>query len=69
MEVRLATNRAWTDKSGKRQEQAEFHSIIIWGRQAEIVKQFSTKGSSILPNFNKILLALSDGIIQPKLYA
>ncbi|MDO8664066.1 MAG: single-stranded DNA-binding protein [Candidatus Liptonbacteria bacterium] len=47
MEVRVATNRTWTDKAGKRQEQAEFHSVIIWGRQAEIVKQFLTKGSSI----------------------
>ena len=47
MEVRVATNRTWTDKTGKRQEQAEFHSVIIWGRQAEIVKQFLAKGSSI----------------------
>ncbi len=47
MEVRVATNRTWTDKTGNRQEQAEFHSVIIWGRQAEIVKQFLTKGSSI----------------------
>ncbi len=47
MEVRVATNRTWADKTGKRQEQAEFHSVIIWGRQAEIVKQFLTKGSSI----------------------
>ncbi len=47
MEVRVASNRTWTDKTGKRQEQAEFHSVIIWGRQAEIVKQFLTKGSSI----------------------
>ncbi len=47
MEIRVATNRTWTDKSGKRQDQPEFHSVIIWGRQAEIVKQFLTKGSSI----------------------
>lgn len=47
MEVRVATNRTWTDKTGKRQDQAEFHGVIIWGRQAEIVKQFLTKGSSI----------------------
>ncbi len=47
MEVRVATNRTWNDKAGNRQEQVEFHSVIIWGRQAEIVKQFLTKGSSI----------------------
>ena len=31
--------------------------------------RFFIKEGLILPNFNKILLALSDGIIQPKLYA
>lgn len=46
-EVRVATNRTWADKTGNKQEQVEFHSVIIWGRQAEIVKQFLTKGSSI----------------------
>src|SRR3989338_3582613 len=48
MEVRVATNRTWTDKAGNRQEQAEFHGVIIWGRQAEVVKQFLMKGSLIL---------------------
>jgi single-strand DNA-binding protein len=41
----LATNRTWTDKSGQRQEQAEFHNIVLWGRQAEIASKFLTKGS------------------------
>ena len=45
--IGVATNRTWADKTGKRQEQVEFHSVVIWGRQAEIVKQFLTKGSSI----------------------
>lgn len=44
----LATNRFWTDKAGKRQQAAEFHNIVVWGRQAEIAKQFLTKGSSVL---------------------
>lgn len=47
MTIGVATNRTWADKTGKRQEQVEFHSVVIWGRQAEIVKQFLTKGSSI----------------------
>lgn len=44
----VATNRVWTDKSGQRQESTEFHNVVVWGRQAEIVSQFLTKGSLIL---------------------
>lgn len=44
----VATNRVWTDKAGAKQEETEFHNIVVWGRQAEIVGQFLTKGSMVL---------------------
>jgi len=44
----LATNRFYTDNAGQKQKQAEFHNIVAWGRQAEIVNQYLRKGSSIL---------------------
>ncbi len=44
----VATNRNWTDKDGSRKEETEFHNIVVWGRQADIVNQFSRKGSTIL---------------------
>src|SRR3989344_5626879 len=44
----VATNRVRTDKAGAKQEQTEVHNVVVWGRQAEIVGQFLTKGSSIL---------------------
>lgn len=44
----VATNRYWRDKDGQRQEGTEFHNIVVWGRQAEVVNQFSKKGSIIL---------------------
>lgn len=44
----VATNRRYTDKAGQKQEQVEFHSIVAWGRQAEIITQYLHKGSSIL---------------------
>ena len=34
--VRMATNRVWTDKAGQKQEGAEFHTIVAWGRLGEI---------------------------------
>lgn len=44
----VATNRRYTDKSGQKQEQVEFHSVVAWGRQAEIIAQYLRKGSMIL---------------------
>lgn len=43
----VATNRVWTDKSGKKQEEVDFHNIVVWGRQAEIANQFLAKGSLV----------------------
>ncbi len=44
----LATNRVWNDRSGSKQQEVEYHNVVVWGRQAEIVSQFLTKGSMIL---------------------
>jgi single-strand DNA-binding protein len=44
----IATNRVWTDKTGSRQEETEFHNVVVWGRQAEIATQFLAKGSLVL---------------------
>lgn len=41
----MATNRVWTDKQGKKQEDVQFHNVVVWGRQAEIASQFLKKGS------------------------
>lgn len=43
----VATNRVWNDKSGNRKESTEFHNVVLWGRQADIVSQFLIKGSII----------------------
>ncbi|MES1211524.1 MAG: single-stranded DNA-binding protein, partial [Acidobacteriota bacterium] len=43
----LATSRRWKDKSGQRQEQTEWHQIVVWGKQAEIAGQYLTKGKQI----------------------
>lgn len=44
----LATNRVWKDKSGVRQESADYHNVVVFGRQAETVAQYMKKGSSML---------------------
>lgn len=44
----VATNRTWMDKGNQRQEQTEFHNVVMWGRTAEIASQFLTKGATVL---------------------
>lgn len=43
----VATNYSWTDASGQRQDKAEFHNIVAWGKLAEICSQFMTKGRKV----------------------
>ena len=42
----IATNRTFKDRDGNRQEQTEFHTIVVFGRQAETVSQYLKKGSA-----------------------
>ena len=43
----LATNDAWTDKAGEKQERTEWHRIVVWGKQAEIVGEYLAKGKQV----------------------
>ena len=43
----LATNRNWVDQSGIKQEVAEFHSIVLWWKLAEIAGQYLHKGKKV----------------------
>ncbi len=43
---RLATNRIWIDKNThQKQQEVEYHTIVVWGKLAEIASRFLTKGS------------------------
>ncbi len=46
-EFGVATNRVWKDKNGAKQESVDFHNIVVFGRQAEFVKQYLHKGSGV----------------------
>ena len=43
----VATNSTWKDASGEKQERAEFHNIVCWGKLAEIASQYLRKGSKV----------------------
>jgi single-strand DNA-binding protein len=44
----IATNRTWKDRDGNQQKKAEFHNIVMFGKLAEIAKQYLQKGSMVM---------------------
>ncbi len=44
----VATNRVYKDANGAKQEQVEFHNIVVFGRQAETSAQYLKKGQGVL---------------------
>jgi single-strand DNA-binding protein len=45
--LRLATNTGWRDAEGNRQEETEYHSVIAFGRLAEVCALYCTRGRRI----------------------
>lgn len=43
----MATNRYWRNSQGERQEETEFHNLVIWGNRAETFEQYAYKGMLI----------------------
>src|SRR5260370_34561012 len=43
----LATNEAWTDKSGQKQERTEWHRVEVFGKTAQVVRDYCTKGKQV----------------------
>jgi single-strand DNA-binding protein len=43
----IATNEAWTDKQGQKQERTEWHRIVVWGKTAELCGEYLSKGRQV----------------------
>lgn len=43
----MATNREWTDSSGQKQEDAQFHRLVAWGKLGEICAEILSKGRKV----------------------
>lgn len=43
----LATSQRWKDREGNKQEKTEWHNVVAWGKLADIVARFVTKGSRL----------------------
>ncbi|MEO7036367.1 MAG: single-stranded DNA-binding protein, partial [Polyangiaceae bacterium] len=47
LKLRLATSETYLDRNKVRQERTEWHSVVVWGRRAEALGKFLTKGSRL----------------------
>ena len=45
--LNLATTEVWNDKNQQRQEKTEWHRVVLWGKQAESLQEYLTKGKQI----------------------
>ena len=46
-ELRVATSRRWKDKDGNRQEDTQWHRVVVWGSQAEHCAEYLSKGRQV----------------------
>ena len=45
--LNMATTETWTDKSGQKQEKTEWHRVVFWGKVAESLTEYLTKGKQV----------------------
>lgn len=45
--IGLAVNRVWTTEGGEKKEEVTFVDVDVWGRQAETIGQYMSKGRPI----------------------
>jgi single-strand DNA-binding protein len=45
--IRIATTDTWKDKNGEKQERTEWHTVVFFGRQAEIAGEYLKKGRQV----------------------
>lgn len=44
----VATNRVWNDKSGQKQQDTQFHNIVVFGKMADTCVKYLNKGKMVL---------------------
>jgi len=45
--LNVATNEVWTDKAGQKQERTEWQRVVVWGKQAQVVTEYLSKGKQV----------------------
>lgn len=47
LKMRLATSESYLDRNKVRQEKTEWHNVVVWGKRAEALSKFLTKGTRL----------------------
>ena len=47
LSIRLATTESFNNRAGERQERTEWHAVTLWGKRAEALSKFLSKGERI----------------------
>src|SRR5260370_427321 len=45
--LRMATNHAWKDRDGEKQEATEYHNVVVFGASGEAAAKYLTKGQAV----------------------
>lgn len=43
----MATDRRWKSQDGQQQSETTWHNIVAWGRQAEVINEYMSKGRQL----------------------
>ncbi len=44
----LATNESYKDVNGEKQTKTDWHNIVAWGKTAEIIEKYVTRGKEVV---------------------
>ena len=47
LSMRLATTEGYVNRAGERQERTDWHNVSLWGKRAEALSKFLSKGRTI----------------------
>lgn len=47
LKMRLATSESYVDRNNERKERTEWHNVVVWGRRAEALSKFLSKGARL----------------------
>lgn len=45
--VSLATNETYKNQQGEKVTETTWHNLVVWGKQAELLEKYASKGSEI----------------------
>ena len=64
----VATNRTWKNADGEKQEEVEFHNVVVFGKVAEVISKYFEKGSQIYVEGRLKTQSWEDKDTQKKMY-